>query len=269
VRVAGRKENPIITAQNHPERSDGGGRAGKLFVVGIGPGSVQDRTHRAEAAIAASSVVVGYKHYLDHIRDLTAGKELLSSGMTQETVRCKLALERARDGAVVAFVSSGDAGIYGMAGLAIEMAAAEGIRVPIEIIPGVTAASAAAARFGAPLMLDYACISLSDLLVPWETIRRRVEAVAVADLVVALYNPKSTSRVTQIEETAAILRQHRPGTTPVGVATAVGSADEHIVLTDLDHFLELEITMKSIVIIGNRSSKCLDGWFVTPRGYSV
>jgi precorrin-3B C17-methyltransferase len=189
--------------------------------------------------------------------------------MTQETVRCKLALDRARDGAVVAFVSSGDAGIYGMAGLAIEMAAAEGIRVPIEIIPGVTAASAAGARFGAPLMLDYACISLSDLLVPWETIRRRVEAVAVADLVVALYNPKSTSRVTQIEETAAILRQHRPGTTPVGVATAVGSADEHIVLTDLDHFLELEITMKSIVIIGNRSSKCLDGWFVTPRGYNV
>ncbi len=149
------------------------------------------------------------------------------------------------------------------------MAVAEGIKVPIEIIPGVTAASAAAARFGAPLMLDYASISLSDLLVPWETIRQRVEAVAAADLVVALYNPKSTKRITQIEEVATILRQHRPGTTPVGVASAVGSADEHIVLSDLDHFLKLEITMKSIVIIGNRSSKCLDGRFVTPRGYNV
>ena len=189
--------------------------------------------------------------------------------MTQETLRCRAALERARDGAVVSFVSSGDAGIYGMAGLAIEMAAAEGIQVPIEIIPGVTAASAAAARFGAPLMLDYACISLSDLLVPWDTIRQRVEAVAAADLVVALYNPKSTKRITQIEEVAAILRQHRPGTTPVGVASAVGSEDEHIVLTNLDHFLELEITMKTIVIIGNRSSKSLNGWFVTPRGYAV
>jgi len=213
--------------------------------------------------------VVGYKHYLDHIRDLTAGKELLSSGMTQEVQRCRAALERARDGAVVAFVSSGDAGVYGMAGLAIEMAAAEGVRVPIEIIPGVSAANAAAARFGAPLMLDYACISLSDLLVPWETIRARVEAVAAADLVVALYNPKSTKRVTQIEEVAAILKRHRPGTTPVGVATAVGQPDEQIVLTDLDHFLECDISMRTVVIIGNRSSKCLDGWFITPRGYQL
>jgi precorrin-3B C17-methyltransferase len=212
---------------------------------------------------------VGYRHYLDHISDLTGGKELISSGMTQETQRCRMALERARDGAIVAFVSSGDAGIYGMAGLALEMAAAEGTRVPMEIIPGVTAASAAAARFGAPLMLDYACISLSDLLVPWETIRRRIEAVAAADLVVALYNPKSTKRVTQIKEAVAILRRHRPGTTPVGVATAVGSAEEHLVLSDLDHFLELDINMKTVVIIGNQSSKCLNGWFLTPRGYTV
>jgi len=189
--------------------------------------------------------------------------------MTQEVQRCRSALERARDGAVVALVSSGDAGVYGMAGLAIEMADDEGIRVPIEIIPGVSAANAAAARFGAPLMLDYACISLSDLLVPWETIRARVEAVAAADLVVALYNPKSTKRVTQIEEVAAILKRHRPGTTPVGVATAVGQPDEQIVLTDLEHFLECDISMRTVVIIGNRSSKCLDGWFITPRGYQL
>jgi precorrin-3B C17-methyltransferase len=240
-----------------------------LFVVGIGPGGPLDRTHRAEEAIRQSSVVVGYKLYLEHIRDLTAGKELISSGMTQETERCQAALERARDGAVVAFVSSGDAGVYGMAGLALEMAAADGVSVPIEIVPGVSAANAAAARFGAPLMLDYACISLSDLLVAWETIRQRVEAVAAADLVVALYNPKSTKRVQQIEEVAAIFRQHRPGSTPVGVATAVGSEDERVVLSDLDHFLDVKMGMRSVVIIGNRSSQCLDGWFVTPRGYKL
>ena len=240
-----------------------------MFVVGIGPGGPLDRTHRAEEAIRQSSVVVGYKLYLEHIRDLTAGKELISSGMTQETERCQAALERARDGAVVAFVSSGDAGVYGMAGLALEMAAADGVSVPIEIVPGVSAANAAAARFGAPLMLDYACISLSDLLVPWETIRQRVEAVAAADLVVALYNPKSTKRVQQIEEVAAIFRQHRPGSTPVGVATAVGSEDERVVLSDLDHFLDVKMGMRSVVIIGNRSSQCLDGWFVTPRGYKL
>lgn len=189
--------------------------------------------------------------------------------MRQEVKRCRLALEKARNGAVVALLSSGDAGVYGMAGLAIEMAVAEEIRVPIEIIPGVSAANSAAARLGAPLMLDYACISLSDLLVPWETIRSRVEAIASADMVVALYNPKSVKRVNQIEEAAAIFRRSRPGTTPVGVASAVGYESESIVLSDLDHFLEIDISMRSVVIIGNRSSKCLNGWFVTPRGYNL
>jgi precorrin-3B C17-methyltransferase len=230
---------------------------------------VQDRTHRAETAIAASNVVVGYKHYLDHIADLTQGKELLSTGMRQEVDRCRAALDRAAQGDTVAFISSGDAGVYGMAGLAIEMAAAHNMDVPIEIVPGVSAANSAAARFGAPLMLDYACVSLSDLLMPWATIRQRIEALAGADMVVALYNPKSTKRVTQIVEVAELFRQHRPGTTPVGIATAVGAADERYVLSDLEHFLDEEITMKSIVIVGNRSTKILNGWLVTPRGYKV
>jgi len=230
---------------------------------------VQDRTHRAEEAIRASSVVVGYKHYLNHIADLTEGKELLSSGMRQEVDRCRAALDRAQQGATVSFVSSGDAGVYGMAGLAIEMAAVHGMDVPIEIVPGVSAANSSAARFGAPLMLDYACVSLSDLLMPWETIVQRIKALAGADMVVALYNPKSTKRIQQIADVAAIFRQHRPGSTPVGIATAVGSADERFVLSDLDRFLDEEITMKSIVIVGNCSSKILNGWFVTPRGYKV
>jgi precorrin-3B C17-methyltransferase len=213
--------------------------------------------------------VVGYKHYLDSITDLTDGKEVISSGMMQEVDRCRAAVERARSGATVAFVSSGDAGVYGMAGLALEMIAADCAPVAVEIVAGVSAANSAASRLGAPLMLDYACISLSDLLVQWELVRQRVEAVASADLVVALYNPKSTKRVKQIEEVAEIFRKYRPGNTPVGIATAVGSGEERTVMSDLDHFLQEEIGMRTIVIIGNRSSKCLNGWFVTPRGYKL
>jgi len=238
-------------------------------VVGIGPGGKLDRTRRAEEAIAASQVVVGYTKYLEQIGDLTAGKELISSGMTQEAARCSRALERAAAGAIVSLVSSGDAGIYGMAGLALEMSAALERPMRIEIVPGVSAANAAAARLGAPLMLDFAVISLSDLLVPWPVIRQRLEAVAAADLVVALYNPRSKKRTRQLEEAAEILSAHRPGSTPVGVATAVGSAEERIVLSRLDSFLGCEIGMRSIVIVGNRSSKVAGGWFVTPRGYEL
>jgi precorrin-3B C17-methyltransferase len=213
--------------------------------------------------------VVGYRRYLELIADLTDGKELLSSGMTKEMDRCRAAIERADKGQIVSLVSSGDSGIYGMAGLALELAVAEGTSFPIEIIPGVTAASATAARLGAPLMLDFACISLSDLLVPWKTIRQRLEAVAAADLVVALYNARSAKRTRQLEDAAAIFRKHRAGNTPVGIGTTVGTEEEHIVVTDLDQFLDFEITMRSIVLVGNRTSRVIAGHFVTPRGYAI
>lgn len=193
----------------------------------------------------------------------------MPSGMTREVDRCQVALERVKKGEAVALISSGDPGIYGMAGLAIELASAEGLSIPIEIIPGVSSANAAAARFGAPLMLDFAAISLSDLLVPWETIRERLKAVASADLVVALYNPRSKKRVRQLEEARAIFLRHRPPVTPVGIGTAVGTEEERVVLSDLGHFLETEITMKSIVLIGNRSSQYVGGRFITPRGYRL
>jgi precorrin-3B C17-methyltransferase len=228
-----------------------------------------DRTRRAEQAIAQSTVVVGYARYLKLIEDLTAGKELIASGMRQETERCRTALRLAGEGATVALVSSGDPGIYGMAGLTIELAEATDAAVPLEIIPGISAANATAARLGAALMLDFATISLSDLLVPWETIRGRLEAVAAADLVVALYNPRSKKRVQQLEEAALIFRRHRPETTPVGVGTAVGTKEERVILTDLAHFLEVEIAMRSVVLIGNRTSRSMGGWFVTPRGYRL
>jgi precorrin-3B C17-methyltransferase len=238
-------------------------------VVGIGPGGPLDRTRRAEEAIAQSAVIVGYSYYLKHISDRIEGKETVSSAMKQERERCRTALQKAQEGQVVSLISSGDPGIYGMAGLAIEMAQAEGFTVPIEIVPGVSAAQAAAARLGAPLMLDYAAISLSDLLVPWEIIRERLEAVAAADLVVVLYNPKSKKRVTQLEEAIAIFKSVRPLHTPVGIGTAVGTEDEHFLLSSLEDCLEAEITMKSILIIGNRTSKTLAGWFITPRGYEL
>jgi precorrin-3B C17-methyltransferase len=251
------------------ERRDRRSRKGKLYVVGIGPGGPEDRTRRAEQAIAASTVVVGYTGYLELIGDLTAGKEKIASGMTREIERCQAALERAEGGDTVALVSSGDSGVYGMAGLALELAEEEKIKVPVEIIPGVTSATAAAAKLGAPLMLDYATISLSDLLVPWETILERLSAVAAADLVVALYNPRSKKRKKHLEEAVRVFLGHRPGSTPVGIATAVGRKDESIVLTDLDHIFDHEINMRSVVIIGNRSSRVFGRRFVTPRGYRL
>jgi precorrin-3B C17-methyltransferase len=235
--------------------------------VGIGPGHPLDRTRRAEAALAGAEVVVGYRPYLDSIADLTGGKELISSGMTGERERVATAVARARDGARVALVSSGDAGIYGMAGLALEMLHAEGLRLSVAMVPGVTAASAAAASLGAPLMLDFACISLSDLLVPWERIRQRLEAVAAGDLTVALYNPRSQTRVRQLEEAATLLARHRPPSTPVGIVTAASTEEEVRVLSTLDRFLGEDIGMRSLVIIGASDARVLDGWFVAPRGY--
>lgn len=238
-------------------------------MVGIGPGSPLDRTKRAEQAIAASDVVVGYKRYLELVSDLTDTKELISSGMTREIDRCRAAIERAREGQTVALISSGDAGVYGMAGLAMELLAQESDPLPVEICPGIPAANAAAARMGAPLMLDYATISLSDLLVPWEQIRKRIQAAAEADFVVALYNPRSKKRRVQLDEAAEIMRAYRNGDTPVGIGDAVGSPDERVIITDLDRFLDEEITMRSIVIVGNSSSTVTDGRFITPRGYRV
>ena len=264
---AGGKEDAISTSQTDTPRRDGGDRPGKLFVVGIGPGGAEHRTFRAVEAIAESQVVVGYAPYLESIADLTAGKELISSGMTHEIERCRQAIQRAAAGETVALISSGDPGIYGMAGLALELAEAEKYGIAIEIVPGVTAASAAAAALGAPLMLDFAVISLSDLLVSWELIRRRLEAVAAADLVVALYNPRSKKRVRQLEEAVEIFRAVRPGHTPVGIVTAAGQNDQAVVLTDLEHLLEQEVTMRSVVVIGNSTTRRIDHWMVAARGY--
>lgn len=214
-------------------------------------------------------MIVGYRSYTDLIEDLTAGKEVLSSPMLQEIKRCEEAVRMAAAGKIVALVSSGDPGVYGMAGLAIEQAEALGFDLPIEIVPGVSASGSAAALLGAPLMLDFATISLSDLLVPWEQIERRLKAVAEADMVVALYNPRSHRRVKQLEEAARIFAATRPASTPVGIASAIGLDEQKIVYSTLGSFLAEEIGMRSTVIIGNSSTRMIAGRMVTPRGYKL
>lgn len=214
-------------------------------------------------------MVVGYTRYIELVEDLTKDKEIISTGMTREVDRVREAITRAGQGAKVALISSGDAGIYGMAGLAIELADSMQVNLDIETVPGVSAASSAGARLGAPLALDFATISLSDLLVPWDTITKRLRAVAEADLVVALYNPKSKKRVLQLKEAAEIFRKYRPGSTPVGVCDSISLNGERIVITTLDKFLNEEIAMRTTVIIGNTSSRIINGRFVNPRGYNV
>ena len=242
----------------------------KLNIIGIGPGGAEHITPAAVAAIAASSLIVGYQTYLDFIPQLLGGKKLLATGMMQEVERCRAALDAAKSGEIVALVSSGDAGIYGMAGLALEMREALGLDLEIDVIPGVSAVQAAASRLGAPLMHDFAVISLSDLLTPWPLIRTRLEAAAAADFVVALYNPKSKGRTTQLGEAGAIFRACRPPTTPVGIVRNACRADESLVITDLAGLADAEVDMLSLVIIGNASTfiDC-HGKMVTPRGYEV
>jgi adenosylcobyric acid synthase len=245
--------------------------SGKLYVVGIGPGGSEHITPAALQAIEAAQVVVGYKTYLDLIPQCLAGKEVVSSGMRQEVERCRQALELAAAGRTVALISSGDAGIYGMAGLVLELAE-EPRQNPIDIriVPGLSAVQAAAARLGAPLMHDFAVISLSDLLTPWPLIRRRLEAAAAADFVVALYNPKSRGRTLQIAEAQEILSRHRAPQTPVGIVRNACRPGEEVTVTTLADFIAHDIDMLSIVIIGNSQSR-LDaaGRMVTPRGYET
>lgn len=241
----------------------------KLYVIGLGPGDAQHMTPAALAAIEESSIVTGYQVYLDLISGLIDGKETFSTGMRMETERCREALRRAGEGAVVSLVCSGDAGIYGMAGLVLELQQLEGPEeVEVEVVPGISAVQGAAARLGAPLMHDFAVISLSDLLTDWQLIRRRLDAAGRADFVIALYNPKSRGRTTQIGEAREILLRHRSPQTPVGIVRNACREGESACLTSLDAMLEEEIDMFSLVIIGNSSTRIDDqGRMVTPRGY--
>jgi precorrin-3B C17-methyltransferase len=238
-------------------------------VVGIGPGNPLDRTKRAELAIAESSVIVGYTPYVESIADLTEDKSLVSSGMREEIERCTQALEIASKGKIVSLISSGDPGVYGMAGLAIELAFKNSYKCGIIIIPGVTAATAAAASVGAPLMTDFAVISLSDLLVSWDQIERRLRALAGSGMVTVLYNPKSRSRTEPFFNMVKIFRDARPDTTPVAIVTHASCDNEELVITSLGKLETEDVTMKSVIMIGNDQMLSLDNCLVAKRGYRV
>lgn len=243
--------------------------AGKLFIVGLGPGGKQERTPAMVEAIRESKVIVGYTPYVDSIADLTTGKAIITSKMKQERKRVEAAVESAAAGKIVSLVSSGDPGIYGMAGPALEMAGEKYPGLDIEVVPGITAALSAAATLGAPLMLDFAVISLSDLLVPWEEIESRLEGAAHGGFTTVFYNPKSHRRTTQIERAVAIYLKYLPPETPAAIVTAAGRPEEKKVITTLKELLQQEITMVSIVVIANKRSTIVNGRLVTKRGYSL
>ncbi|MEW6408669.1 MAG: precorrin-3B C(17)-methyltransferase [Nitrospirota bacterium] len=243
-------------------------------------------------AIECADVIIGYETYLNIITPLLEGKEVISSGMMQEIERCSQAIEMASEGRVVALVSGGDPGIYGMAGLVFEiLSAEEGKSISseekdknfrpqtselqnfrtselfVEVIPGIAALNAAASRLGAPLMHDFASISLSDLLTPWDVIVKRLEASAASNFVIVLYNPKSKKRTEQIKIAHEIISKYRNPETPVGIVRHATKPEEEIVITTLGQMLKHKIDMQSIIIIGNSQTFIWKNWMVTPRGY--
>ena len=245
---------------------------GILYVVGIGPGAQDHATPAALKAIAESQLVVGYSTYIKLVRHLLEGKEIIKTGMTEEIGRARAAIERARDGATVSLISSGDAGVYGMAGLVFqvlkEMGWKRGDSPELRLIPGMTALNSCASLVGAPLVHDSCSISLSDLLTPWSVIEKRIEAAASADFVIGLYNPASGRRTRQIVDAQAIIRRHREGNTPVALVKSAYRDMQQVVLTDLDNFLDYEIGMLTTVIIGSSNTFMFEGYMVTPRGYT-
>lgn len=225
---------------------------------------------KARTALMRAEVIVGYKTYIELIEpELLVGKETISTGMMREVIRSQAAIDRARQGKDTAVVSSGDAGIYGMAGLVLELLAEQGLMgdVEVEVIPGIPAMSAAAALLGAPLMHDFAVISLSDLMIPWEVIRQRVEAAASADFVLVIYNPRSKKRDWQLEEARELIRKYRGDHMPVGIVRNAMRQGQSVQITTLSHLDVTGMDMLSILVVGNSRTRLIGGKMVTPRGY--
>lgn len=251
---------------------------GYLAIVGLGPGRRDLMAPRAIQMIQEADLVIGYRVYIEQVQDLLGDKEIHISELTHEVERATLAVQSARAGRRVCIVSSGDAGIYGMAGLVLDIfsqtseetvsSSSDHVSEPyVEVIPGISALNAAAALLGAPLMHDFAAISLSDLLTPWSKIAQRLSAVAGADLVVVLYNPSSRKRRWQLGEAQRLLLAHRAGTTPVGLVRNAYREGQKIQLTTLEHLFEHEVDMFTTVVIGNSCTQVRQERMITPRGY--
>lgn len=239
----------------------------KLTVVGLGPGAGPDLTGRAMDAIKDAELVVGYTTYIALIREAFPDKRMLSTGMRAEVDRCRLAIEETLKGKNVAVVCSGDSGVYGMAGLIYELAR-EYPPIEIEVVPGITAACGGAAVLGAPLTHDFAVISLSDLMTPWEKIEKRLACAAQADFVLCLYNPRSHSRSDYLRRACDIILQYKSPDTVCGYVRGIGRPGEQAVTLTLAQLREdTQVDMFTTVFIGNEQTVLLDGKMVTPRGY--
>jgi len=242
--------------------------SGSIVVVGIGPGAVNQMTPAARVAVESADIIVGYQTYLKLIAALVPNIPREASGMRTEVKRVARVIELAQLGKRVVLVSSGDPGIYGMAGLVIEMLRERQLdQLDVEIVPGLSALNAAASLLGAPLMTDFAVISLSDQLVPREAILRRVELATQADFVLCLYNPKSRHRTDPFDETCAILSRERPPETPVGIVRAAYRDQQQVTLTDLAGLPQAAVDMVTLVIVGNSRTYIHNGKMATARGY--
>ena len=237
----------------------------KLYVIGIGPGDPREMTLRAADALKESEVVAGYGVYIDLVRPMLGEKEYIVTPMRQEVERCRLALDSAASGRTTAMISSGDAGVYGMAGLILELA--EGMDVQVEVIPGVTAALSGAAVLGAPLGHDFAVISLSDLLTPWELIEKRLTMAAEGDFCIAIYNPASHRRADYLSRACDILMRVLPAGTACGVARNIGREGESMAVMTLKDLRDYPADMFTTVFVGSSRTRVIDGRLVTPRGY--
>lgn len=238
----------------------------KVYVVGLGPGGGSQMTIEAEAVLASCDVIVGYTVYVDLVKDQFPEKKYLTTPMTQEVKRCRMALEEAAAGNTTAMVCSGDAGVYGMAGLMLET----GVDFPdveIEIVPGITAAIGGAAVLGAPLIHDFAVISLSDLLTPWEKIEKRVRAAAMADFVICLYNPSSRKRHDYLKKACGYMLEYKSGDTVCGIVRNIGREGEETEIMTLKELQNTQTDMFTTVFVGNQETKKMNGRMVTPRGY--
>ena len=240
----------------------------KIYVVGIGPGSYENMTQRAQEALAGCDVIVGYTVYIDLVKEHFPDKKMLTTPMRREVERCRLAYEEAQKGQTVAMICSGDAGIYGMNGVMEELRA-EYPGVELEIVPGISAVISGAAILGAPLMHDFAVISLSDLLTPWEKIEKRLENAAAADFVICLYNPSSHKRKDYLQRACDIVLRHAAPETVCGIAKNIGREGEGIEVLTLGQLRDTPVDMFSTVFIGNSQTKNVGGKMVTPRGYTI
>jgi precorrin-3B C17-methyltransferase len=249
-------------------------KLGKLYVVGVGPGSHDHMTYRAKQVIEESGVIIGYDTYVGLVEDLIAGKEVYRYAMTQEVDRANQAIDFAESGKIVSLVSSGDPGIYGMVGLIYEILAEKGWDkengIYVECVPGVSSLNSCAALVGSPLMTDFAVVSMSDLLVPWDIIVKRVEAAAMGDYVTVIYNPASKKRVHQLRDTKEIFLKYRKPETPVAIVKGAYRETQQVVITSLDKMLDYQdmLGMITTVIVGNSSTFNYKGMMINPRGYT-